>query len=68
MAGCKGSIGGIVSLFSKKIVQNDKTSEGKEGHRCIMCKKNGNKIAGTELYCCNDPWCQEQIDDYLDNY
>lgn len=57
----------IGSLFGQKETpKDDKPAEAKE-YQCIMCKRHGSKVSGTEIYCCNDPWCQEQVDDYLDN-
>ena len=39
---------------------------------CLICGREvvgGEKVVlnGQMLCCCNDPFCKEQLDDYLDN-
>ena len=42
----------------------------KTGMECKICGQPGRRIAKAEgkiVHCCDDPYCQEQVDDYIDN-
>lgn len=39
---------------------------------CVACGRikargHARQAGGRTVYCCNDPWCMEGLDDYCDN-
>ena len=58
------------SANSSRISDHSGTKSRKTGMECKICGQPGRRTAKAEgklVYCCDDPYCQEQFDDYLDN-